>query len=206
MKRVVFISIILLFFSACSTTPPPRVENGRYINPKYEFAIDVPEGWVAKDEYPKSFKKYVPYENRRYTNILFFNNKTNGMIVIQSTKTFISYDIYSMFPDAAMEGLVETCEKRKKEVMSHKYSDCFEYEIFSIDYWVERINFKAGIQHNKMLNTCYFYGCHEDDTCLVIVTLMSDVKTFNENLVTYNQILHSLEKGIPVTTKTPPAK
>lgn len=196
MKRIVIIAVSLLFLTSCASFPDPKTENGTYTNYKYEFAIDIPDGWDVKNEYPAYFKRVMPYENRQYTTLLLFNNKTNAMIIIENTKTFMSYDLYALYRDSAIKGVEDICKARKKIMDGHKYCKNYNYEILDIDHWIERVDFSPETQELKMINNCYFYGCHKDDMCLVDVILISNADTFNVNMATYNQILDSLRRGL----------
>jgi len=205
MKRIIVVAISLFCLTACASYPKPKIENGTYTNYKYEFLIDLPEGWVVKDKYPESFKKLIPYENRQYTTLLLFNNKTNGMIGIENSKSIFPYHLVNFYPEGTLgsdinksvrKNIIEALEKRKQEVTKNEYCQNYEYLIPGQSHIMERCIFASEIQRMKLLNNGYFYGCHEDDTCFINLLLISDVLTYDENLETYNKILKSLNKGL----------
>ena len=58
-KHMVILGVLLLITS-CVAVEPTRLEKGLYINPAYQFSLQVPVGWETSDQLPESFIKNMP--------------------------------------------------------------------------------------------------------------------------------------------------
>ena len=179
----------------CATLPPPRIENGKYINPKFEFAIDIPEGWKQVDKPPLWFKSALSQAQKAKLCIMFFNNKTNGMIAIYRDKTMVPYQMFYGFSGKMCEKYRKYLEREKKKCLKDPYVKRYSYKVDRFDQWSVEIDYENEIQKLKAISNGFMYKCQKDDTCSVIVELVSDVKTFDENESVYLKMIDSLQEG-----------
>ena len=99
-----------LSLASCTTYPPPTIANGRYICPRYELSIAVPEGWVQAEKVPASSRRnktVVSYAGAHsfgggymteprdqiahhlLDNLTFLNEKARGVIAVECSGAFL---------------------------------------------------------------------------------------------------------------------
>ena len=194
--RIRFFIILFLVVYGCSTTPPPRIENGRYINPKYKFSIELPEGWVQTDKMPDWAKTAIPIAKRSIIKTMFFNNDTNGWIALECEKTI--FDLRALSDFKIREIFTDFYEKRKKEIKKISFIKDYSYEIYGpcYDYCLfarEEIYAETEFQKIKAEKRAFLHSCYGDDTCHVGIMLISDSKTFDENFQVYYKVTDSIQ-------------
>jgi hypothetical protein len=92
-KKLFFFLIFLLFLFACTPVAQPIVKGRYYINPEIEFSFKIPEGWQKIDKIPQSlFNSSSVYSISKIKGV--FINRTGGMIIVSTDKTFMETDDY----------------------------------------------------------------------------------------------------------------
>lgn len=205
MKKIFLSIMALLFFAGCATFPPPEIVNGRYINPRYGFSIEVPEGWCQTEKAPTWLKDTLTEDDRSQIRIMFFNNETNGLVCIMSDKPVpsippsaldetISFDnvIPGSFQDVyTYQPMKQEFEKRKQQLIKNSYIKNYSYKIHSLKKYTEKFSYETEFNKMEVRSECILYRCREDDTCAVVFFLISDIKTFNENYAVFNKVVDS---------------
>lgn len=195
------LSISITFFLGatfgCATHPPARIENGLYINPKYAFSIRVPEGWQQTEKTPPWMNKGMPPDKRAKIRIMFFNKGTNGIIFVASKKTFVSFDSVSRHGDRVYEDMKSKFQKEKERQEKLPYVKYYSYEFSYIREWSEEVLLETEMFVMKGKARGFLYGCHQDDSCIVSVNLVSEVKTFDQNYEVFEKVVKSLRTGFP---------
>lgn len=189
----ILLVIALLFFAGCATFPPPKIEGGRYINPKYGFSIEVPKGWYQTEKIPGWIKDILTEEKKSQMRIMFFNSDTNGFITISSDKTIWSFSLLYCAYDKIYANIEKQLEKKKQKFNKDPYIKSFSYEFNNIEHWTEKLFCETEFQKLEGRSEHFMYGCCKDDTCFVGITLISDVKTFNENYEVFKRIVDSFQ-------------
>ncbi|MBC8199754.1 MAG: hypothetical protein ISS67_02030 [Desulfobacterales bacterium] len=195
MKRILIILTVYLFnLTACATFPPPEISNGRYINHKYAFDIEIPEGWYQTEKIPVWIKDILDEEKRSTIRIMFFNNDTNGLICVTSYKTIWSFDLISYAYEGVKKNLQKILEKKEKKFSKDHYVKNYSYKIYSIENWTEELSYETEFNKIEMMSNYIMYGCDSDDTCIAGIELITDIKTFDENLDVFNKVINSFQK------------
>ena len=201
MKYYLIAMIISLL--GCATTPPHRIENHRYINPKHNLSMAVPDGWMTTT---KSDFNENP-------DIVFYNEDTNGLISVEFGSSFI--DIGPTSNIDAFElilSLAEVSEKKLRKIsrnpaiknIDYDYNnfieinnqpECFfEYELL----W----DIQGAIFNH--IGRKFLYICRQDDTCGIALELVSSPETFEFNKSIFENLIQSLNYEIATYDKNPP--
>lgn len=125
---------------------------------------------------------------------MFFNCDTNGLIYITSSKSFWSFNLISCMYEGIEKNLQKLLEKKKKKLSKDVYVKNYFYEIYSIENWCESFSYETEINKTEMRGEYMMYGCCEDDTCVIGIELLSDIKTFDENYKVFNKVVSSFQK------------
>ena len=204
MKRLF---IIILFISPflfnCATGPPARIEDGRYINPKFEYSIQTPIGWQVSEKLPKWLKNEMPFNAHRLIRVVFLNNDINGIIGISSEKTV--FDLSVLDSKQLKDVFVKKCKKQKEVSEKNPYIKEYDYEIHDSGFWsnawyepqhivTHKFCIQTEFQKIKGESRSYLYNCRTDDTCSMEIFLVSDVKTFDENYPVFEAVINSRER------------
>jgi len=215
-----FLVILFLIGSyGCATAPPPRMENNIYINPKYQFSIEAPEGWEPTNIIPTWATGEVGLTFSGLgipeVQIIFINNETKGLIIIRSEKTIFDFRIVSW--KGQRNRMRKLLEKNKAEFEKNpdfrNYSYVLMYEkprletracitgAFSFQYCpviigYEAFEYEINFRKMRVKKTLLMYTCDKDDTCFVGINLVSDDKTFDRNHQVYDQVVESFNCGL----------
>lgn len=198
-KNLLVIFIFVCLLASCATVPPPRIENGLYINPKFYYSIKLPPGWTPREDIPDWFKKDVPYDLLDKIQIVFFNNETNGAIIIASDKTFIDLQIYNKkhISSAIESALKREVENARKEPYVEKINyTVYEPSSILAPSLVSVTEGRMSTEFMKLAveNNIFLYTCEENDTCIFSIFLISLLRTFEENKEIFKEMINSLEK------------
>ena len=199
MKNTVLLIIFTSFISACTSFPPPRIENGVYLNPEYEFSVSIPPGWVQTEKVPDWMKDpdTISFENK--VKNMFFNNKSNGVIIIATDKTI--FDLKKL----SSEKIKEIFEKDIKQFVDRARKKPLikdiSYEVYSPSTLIipSPVSFIEGRSESelfifRLVSKGFLYNCQEDDTCYVVISLISLSNTYEQNKEVYENVLKSLKQ------------
>lgn len=199
MRNLLPIVMCVCFITSCASVPPPRIENGFYINPSYEYSIKLPPGWVQKEDIPDWLKSGVPYNFIDNIKIIFFNNETNGMIVVANDKSVI--DLQNVNKKQLSDALKKALECEIEKIKNNPYIENISYEVYEPSSIItpELITVTEGVIATEFMkltieNNGFIYVCENDDSCIFSISLISLSSTFTENEKTFKEIISSLEK------------
>ncbi len=204
MKRLLMMAFFISpLLSSCATGPPARIEEGKYINPRFEYAIQTPIGWQVSKRIPDWLKSSLPFEVKRIIKVIFLNNDTNGMIAVCSDKTII--DLSRIDSKKLKNAFVKRFEKQKEVNKKNPYIKEYEYEIHDSGFWsnawyepqhvvTQKIFSQTEFQKIKAESRSYLYSCRTDDTCEMEIFLVSDVKTFDQNYPVFEAVINSMKR------------
>jgi hypothetical protein len=199
MKKIVLIFIIMALLIGCAAQPRPRIENNTYRNPIYDFSITLPKGWEKIETAPDWLKISMPWQVTRLTRLMLYNEKTSGFIAVSSMKTIGNA---AKLLENKLENIIEKeYEKRKKEHSKNADIKQYSYTIHNttIDDTPRLIGSEVLVNTFesttfKATTRIFWYTCKEDSTCEVNFVLISDMKTFDENIEAYEGLVESLTK------------
>lgn len=210
MEKIRVIPLVAsLFIISCATYPPPRVENGLYINPKYEFSVKIPEGWTQTQEIPKWMGRQAATFAGPRSVIAFFNKETKAAIQLSCNHSSLSMKVMD-YKNSFRKNTEERFDKLKKDSSKNPYIKNLTYRL----YWFTDTGqpsrfgeisalYDTEVESKKMYAEGFIFGCHKDDTCVVSVVMVSEAETFDKNMRVFTQVVDSLRhyKSEPVTAK-----
>ena len=193
MRKIFLLIMVLFFLAGCATFPPPKIEGGRYINPKYGFSIEVPKSWHQTEKIPDWIKDAFTEQERSRVCIMFFNSDTNGFIAVSTYKTIWSFSLLYCAYDKVYDNMEKQLEKKKQKFNKNPYIKNFSYEFNNIEHWTEKLSCETEFQKLEGRSEHFMYRCCGDDTCSVGIILISDIKTFDENYEVFKRIVDSFQ-------------
>jgi hypothetical protein len=203
MKKFIFTTLlILIFLVGCATYPPARIENGRYLNPRYRYSIEIPEGWTPIEEIPDVMRRIIPYKQRKGINIILFNKENGGAILIATEKFefSISHSELYLFQKEFQKEFEKRIEKEiKGPDKTAEIKNSYYYGVdkdYSCDF-CEILHFSFIIESefakNKMEGRIYINISNEPNN-LIFFGLVANLRAFNESYSIFNKVTNSLRK------------
>ena len=98
-------------------------------------------------------------------------------------------DIYTYQP------MKQEFEKRKKQLIKDSCIKNYSYKIYSLKKYTEKFSYETEFNKMEMRGEYMMYGYQGDDTCIVGIELISDIKTFDENYAVFNKVVDSFKKN-----------
>lgn len=206
-KILILLTVVLFLLTSCATFPPPQIQDGRYINPKYSFSIEVPDGWLQTEKAPPWLKEILNEDGKSLIRIMFFNNNTNGLIYVASHKPIPSIPFSSLdeissfdnvipgsFHDYVYQSAKQEIEKRKRQLIEDAYIKNYSYKIYSVKKYTEKFSYETEFVKQEIRVECMMYNCQENDSCIIIFCLNSNIKTFDENYGVFDKVVNSFRK------------
>ena len=199
MKNLLIIVMCVCFFTSCASVPPPRIENGLYINPEYSYSIKLPSGWVQKEKIPDWLKDDVSSDFTDKIKIVFFNNETNGMIIVANNKSI--FDLQNINSKQLRDALEKVLECEVEKLKKRPYLENVSYKVYKPSSIItpELVTVMEGIVATEFMkltiqNNGFIYVCENDDACIFSISLISLSRTFEENKKAFESIISSLQK------------
>ena len=202
MKYCIII-IIIISVLGCATTPPHRIENHRYFNPKHNLSMAVPDGWMTTTKSDT---------NEKY-DIIFYNEDTNGLISIGFGSSLFKTGSMSQIETLNfLDYLGGAAEKKLRKVSINSAIKNIDYhynqfpEITNQPECFFEFEILWDIQGSKInsIGRNFLYKCHQDYTCVIRLELSSSSETFELNKLIYENLIQSLNYEITAYDKNPP--
>ena len=130
MKKIMILLIVAVLFG-CDTIEPPRIENGRYFNTKYQFSIRVPDGWEYSKSTLKRFKSSMTFEERRFFNAAFSDKSNTLHILVGAEKTQLDWSDFQSAASAFITQLDVDNANTQYEMFANPAIKFFHYEIYN---------------------------------------------------------------------------
>jgi len=127
---------VLLIVISCASVEPPRVENGFYINPEYNFSFRIPDGWEMAEGLPEIIKNNIPLSgliaNPQDSSIKVTCSdlKNNRFILVVAKETNIDWTLFETYPVIISNSLDEEFARLKREHLKRSGVYDISYEIY----------------------------------------------------------------------------
>lgn len=189
MRKLILLAAVVGFaISGCATSiPPPKITDTTYENYKYEFGMDIPDGWDAINL--KDAKDFLSIGEASVEKIeaIFVNHSTNSLV-------FVGSYTHSLNPGALLFVVKSKMEKLFKDDLENtqKNIDTYLNEVGRVASYKQEIknlkcqygpclmsinNFFLQDKQEKAISNIesriYYYRCHDDDLCIVNFSLSS---------------------------------
>lgn len=198
---------LLLSFTACAPAIQPVVKDGRYINPQYEYALDIPEGWELSDKVPDWLAANLTSAQASAIKTVLVNEESQGIISVFVFKVAGKFSprgngFSKGYTDGLIKGITRSFEKKKKIAVKDTSFKSYDYDVYSVDQCGDPC-FVLGyssvyditVSAVQDVGRIYLGKCKKDDTCIVQLGLTSNLSSFAENSKPYLETIHSLEMG-----------
>ncbi len=179
--------------SACAG-PQAKIEKGIYYNYKYAFSLSVPKGWHHTSEVPEWLREGVSGWLVVRTPVMFFNNETNGFISITCHETYRSSEGIKDYIEGALKSI-------KEEALADQYVKDFSSNIYPLSNkpglsLVSKMEVKYENEFQKLKYEAddYFFIRDGKSNCLLIFSMTSMARTYDENKKVYEEVLQSLKQ------------
>jgi hypothetical protein len=133
MKTIATLVFCCLLCGCATLSPPPRIENGRYINPECNFSIQIPDGWsMTPDKYTDAFKKNIniPGFNPSSVKAAIVAPDGKSKIFIIAEKTKADWSSFKVFSEQFIAALYNNFAKEKKELIEKYPTATLNYTVF----------------------------------------------------------------------------
>jgi len=191
---------IIATFISCSTTPPPTVVNGTYINPKFGFSIKIPSGWVNSKPIPPWVLEEIPSSEKINLKFMFTNTEPQlgimgkGRILASCSKLEVPWQKLLLTWDKVRSILIKKLEKKKKDANKESSLKKYSYRTYNrskdpsiMPAYYEEID----AYHLKLLRKCFYYKCSDQMACKIIFYAISTPGRFKINSQAYRKMIQT---------------
>ena len=192
----------------CATYPPPIILPDKATNFKYQYSVDIPQGWDVYEKFPKDIEKTIPQSFKKMVTLVMINKSSGGIITIANDKRRHSF-----------QDLLDTPERKIREIlpmMKEKIETDTKVSRFESQVNVESLstthrNYIANARSYKpealyeievdmeySLNDVtagldwFICPCHKTNFCQTAVILFSVSEKFESNRPAFESVVESL--------------
>ena len=187
-------------FISCSTTPPPAVVNGTYINPEFGFSVKIPSGWVNSTPIPPWVLEEIPPLEKINLKFMFTNTEpqlgimSKGRILASCRRLEVPWQKFLLTWDKERSILIKKLEMKKKHADKESSLKKYSYRTYSrskdsciMPACYEEID----AYHFKLLRKCFYYKCSDQMACKIIFYAISTPGMFNINSQAYGKMIQT---------------
>lgn len=202
----IFLGFSLLLSAACSSYPPPKIENGKYISPKRQISFDVPPSppWFQSKDLPERFR---PKSQTwvctlgAFSDVIFVNDARNGAIAVEVTKTWQDLGV---LPPQKIEDVIKKEIENGHGAKTAPFVSNYDFKITAPyvcetpqPLLYEQFTMKSqGIPYKCEMRT-YVYTINKDDTCFLRFILWSAPSTYTQNKTVLDTLVKTLQRTLP---------
>ena len=207
--RYAILNILLFTIIGCATYPPPIILPDKVTNFKYQYSVDVPEGWKVYGEVPNDFKDQMPSSAIKYVSLVMANKSTKSAIILANEKLSRSFQSIIDTPNKKFQ---EISDSMKTELEKHGNVTNYKCQLntnnLSYTYYNYRQN-NAAFKPEAWLETeadisftitditiayaWFLYPCHKSNSCQSLVILISGIDNIEINRPAFSEVLKSIE-------------
>ena len=206
-KFVVVVALIIGLFG-CATYPPPIILPDKATNFKYQYSVDIPEGWDVYEKFPKDIDQTLPQSFKKMVTLVMINKDSGGIIAVANDKQRNNFQNLLDAPDEKfreipqkmketigkdtevsryvsqvnIENLATTHRNYRTNARSFKSEALYEIE-FDMVYSLDDVT--AGLDW-------FIYPCHKTNFCQTMVMLYSQKDKFENNEPAFDSVVESL--------------
>lgn len=191
---------IIAIFVSCSTIPPPKVENGTYINPEFEFSVKIPDGWVNSKPIPPWVLEKIPPSEKINLKFMFTNTEpqlgiiSKGRILASCSKLDTSWEKLLLSWDRVRTILIKKLEKKKKDTDKKSSIKKYSYRAYIRPKDVSLMPAcyeEIDAYHLKLLRKSFYYKCSDQMACKIIFYSISTPGMFKTNSKAYRKMIQT---------------
>ena len=185
---------------SCSTIPPPRVENGTFINPEFGFSLKIPGGWVNSKPIPPWVLEQIPPAEKMYLEFMFTNTQpqlgimSKGRILASCSKLEITWEKLLLSWDKVKTLLTKSLENKKNSTDKKAHIKKYSYRTYNLskDVCLIPVSYEeTDAYHLKLLTNCCYYKCSDLMACKIIFYAISTPEMFKINSQAYRKMIQT---------------
>jgi len=193
MKKYFPAFCIIAIFVSCSTIGPPKVENGTYINPEFEFSVKMPDGWMNSKPIPPWVLEQIPPSEKINLKFMFTNTEpqlgimSKGHILASCSKLEISWDKERTI-------LTKKLEKNKNNTDKNSSLKKYSYQTYNLSKAVRLIPAsyeEIDAYHLKLLRKSFYYKGSDQMANKIIFYAISTPGMFKINPQAYRKMIQT---------------
>ncbi len=212
LKTILSLSLLLLS-AGCSTYPPPKIENEKFIDSRHQISFDVPPPplWYVSKHLPDRFipsGQFWTSTMGAFCDIIFVSDRRNGAIALEIKK---SREDAGAKPPQRIEAEFREAFEKRGGASSAPFVSNYKLEITApyicntpLHLTHETFRMKNGNMSYQCEIRIYMYTINQNDTCGLKFFLWSAPKTYKENRAVLDSLVKSLERT-PLPLSAPPS-
>ena len=191
---------IIAMFVSCSTTGQPKIENGTYINPEFEFSVKIPGDWVNSKPIPPWVLEQIPPPEKINLKFMFTNTEpqlgimSRGRILVSCSKLEIPWEKLLLSWDKARIILIKTLENKKKDVDKKPSLKKYSYRTYNRSkdvHLMPECYEEIDAYHLKLLRKSLYYKCSDQMACKIFFYAISTPGMFKTNSQAYREMIQT---------------
>jgi hypothetical protein len=199
-KKYFSVFWIIIMFVSCSTIGQPKVENGTYINPKFEFSVKIPGGWVNSKPIPPWVLEQIPPLEKINLKFMFTNTApqlgimSKGRILASCGKLEISWEKLLLSWDKEITILTKKLEKNKNNADKKSSLKKYSYQTYNLSKKVRLMpacNEEIDAYHLKLLRKSFYYKGSDQMANKIIFYAISTPGMFKINSQAYRKMIQT---------------
>ena len=206
-KFVVVVALIIGLFG-CATYPPPIILPDKATNFKYQYSVDIPEGWDVYEKFPKDIDQTLPQSFKKMVTLVMINKDSGGIIAVANDKQRNNFQNLLDAPDEKFREIPQTMKETiEKDTEVSRYVSQVNIENLATTHRNYRTNarsFKSEALYEIEFDMVYslddvtagldwfIYPCHKTNFCQTMVMLYSQKDKFENNEPAFDSVVESL--------------
>jgi hypothetical protein len=191
---------IIALFISCSTVPPPKVENGTYINPEFGFSVKIPGNWLNSKPIPPWVLEQIPPSEKNNLVFMFTNTEpqlgmiSKGRILASCSKLEISWEKLLLSWNKIRTILIRKLEKKKNNTDKESGIKKYYYRTYNRSkdlYLMPACYEEIDAYHLKLLTKCFYYRGSDQMAYKIIFYAISTPGMFNINSKAYRKMIRT---------------
>ncbi len=197
-KNIMICGVLSLVIS-CAAVEPAKVENGLYINQRYQFSLGVPAGWKVSEEIPPMLKKGMSFVSAKKFKAAFSDLNNKRFILVMAEKTETDWVSFRMYADKVITSLDNNLSKEKTKFLKkpgwkdYRYR-IYEDRIYNCDDECIASKFDFHFQDLKATGQSIIYKSDYAKAYTVSLILIAREEIFETSLRTQKAVVDSFQR------------
>jgi len=199
-KKYIPVFWIIIIFVSCSTIGQPKIENGTYINPEFEFSVKIPVGWVNSKPIPPWVLEQIPPPEKINLKFMFTNMApqlgimSRGRILASCSKLEIPWEKLLLSWDKEITILTKKLEKNKNDTDKKSSLKKYSYRTYNLSKNVRLMPAcyeEIDAYHLKLLRKSFYYKGSDQMAYKIIFYAISTPGMFKINSQAYRKMIQT---------------
>jgi hypothetical protein len=206
-KCVVAVALIVGVVG-CASYPPPIILPNKATNFKYQYSVDIPQGWDVYEKFPKDIGRTIPQSFKKIVTLVMINKVSGGIIAVANDKRRKNFQDLLNTPGRKIREILpmmkETLEKDNKVSRWDSQVSIESLSATHRNYNANASSFKSEAVYEIEVDMVYsiqdvtagmdwfIYPCHRTNFCQTMVILICEKDKFETNRPAFESVVESL--------------